>query len=251
MSSNRYGDKLHLPNVTLVALACKDVQATVAAMKYSMRGIKFGDCILVTHKKPFRLPSGIKYMHTDENKSIDDFNYKMVFELYKFISTDYALLVHADGFVVNPEMWREEFLEYDYIGAPWPIPKDNSFRDIHGNLCRVGNSVSIRSKRLLELPAQIGMEWKGQSTQEGTDLFNEDGYICCAQRHVFEQYGMRYAPIEIAKYFSHETMIPEIEGIVPFAFHKWAGTNAKYPDFRRKWSFKTIIKKIRTYKNDI
>jgi hypothetical protein len=26
-------------------------------------------------------------------------------------------------------------------------------------------------------------------------------------------------------------MIPEIEGITPFCFHKWAGTNAQYPNF--------------------
>lgn len=238
----REANKLALPNVTLVALACKDVWATVKAMQYSMKEIDFGDSILITHKKPFFLPSTIKYSHTDKNKSIDDFNYKMVFKLYQYIKTDFALLVHADGFVVNPQMWRKEFLEYDYIGAPWPLPKDDSFRDIHGNLCRVGNSVSIRSKRLLELPAKIGMEWHGQSAQDGIELFNEDGYICCAKRHVFEQYGMKYAPIEVAKYFSHETMIPEIEGIVPFAFHKWAGTNAKYPDFRKKLSFEKLMR---------
>ena len=43
---------------------------------------------------------------------------------------------------------------------------------------------------------------------------------------------MRIAPLEVAKYFSHETMIPEIQGITPFAFHKWAGTNAGYPKFK-------------------
>ena len=35
------------------------------------------------------------------------------------------MVVHADGFIVHPEMWRDEFLDYDYIGSPWPIPKDD------------------------------------------------------------------------------------------------------------------------------
>ena len=62
-----------------------------------------------------------------------------------------------DGFVVHPECWRDEFLNYDYIGSPWPLPKPGTkhcYHDIHGNLCRVGNSVSIRSKRLMDFPRQ-------------------------------------------------------------------------------------------------
>ena len=25
-----------------------------------------------------------------------------------------------DGHIVNPHLWTNEFLKYDYIGAPWP-----------------------------------------------------------------------------------------------------------------------------------
>ena len=34
------------------------------------------------------------------------------------------LTIWTDGFIVHPEMWRDEFLKYDYIGAPWPLPKE-------------------------------------------------------------------------------------------------------------------------------
>ena len=142
------------------------------------------------------------------------------------------MLVHYDGFIVHPELWRDEFLAYDYIGAPWPLPKegdDTTYRDIHGNICRVGNSVGIRSKRLLDYPKKAGVPW---TPEKG--WYNEDGFICCRIRHLLEAEGMRIAPLEVAKYFGHENMIPEIEGITPFSFHKWEGTNAGYPDFRRK-----------------
>ena len=59
----------------------------------------------------------------------------------------------------------------------------------------------------------------------------EDGFLCVTNHHLIEAAGMKIAPLEVAKYFAHETMIPEIEGITPFAFHKWAGTNAQYPRF--------------------
>lgn len=220
--------KLQLPNVTLLAVTSVKVPETIRAMRYSMRGIDFGDCVLVTHKRPLFLPRKIRYEKTQKLDNIDCFNYQMLYEMGKYVRTDFVMLVHYDGFVVHPEMWRDEFLDYDYIGAPWPVPDDDfTYRDRDGNLCRVGNSVGIRSRRLLEFPKKAGIPFEADH-----GYFHEDGFLCCKNRHLVEAAGMRIAPLEVAKYFSHETMIPEIQGITPFAFHKWAGTNAGYPKFK-------------------
>ena len=222
-------DKIKLNNVTMVAMTSVNIRATIKAMQYSMRGIQFAEVVLITDKKPLFLPKTITYKHIDKIDNIDKFNYSMVYDLYNYIDTDYALIIHYDGFVVNPEMWSEDFLKYDYIGSPWPLPNPEdhvTFRDINGNICRVGNSVSIRSKRLMELPSKIKREWKPFH-----GWYNEDGFICCNNKHIFEQYGMRYAPLEVAIRFGQEAMLPEGEGITPFVFHKWAGDNAKYPNF--------------------
>ncbi len=144
--------------------------------------------------------------------------------------------------MVHPEMWRKEFLDYDYIGSPWPLPKEGdntTYRDIHGNICRVGNSVGIRSKRLLDYPKKANIPW---TPEKG--WYNEDGFLCCRIRHLLEAEGMRIAPLEVAKYFGHENMIPEIEGITPFLFHKWAGSNAGYPDFRRKHPVMNALRRL-------
>ena len=242
-------EKLQLPQVTLVAMTSVNVKATIQAMEYSMRGIDFGDAVLITHKKPFDLPKTIRYSHTSKLTNIDDFNYKMVYELGDHIKTDYALIVHADGFVVHPEMWRDEFLDYDYIGAPWPLPKEGdttTYRDIYGNICRVGNSAGIRSKRLMDFPKKANVPWEGEYAY-GKMWFYEDGFICCKIRHLLEAEGMRIAPLEVAKYYSHEQMIPEVQGITPFAFHKWEGTNAQYPNFIKptiKEKAKALARKI-------
>lgn len=242
-------EKLQLPQVTLVAMTSVNVKATIKAMEYSMRGIDFGDAVLITHKKPLGLPKSIRYSHTSKLTNIDDFNYKMVYELGDHIKTDYALIVHADGFVVNPEMWRDEFLDYDYIGAPWPLPKEGdttTYRDIHGNICRVGNSAGIRSKRLMDFPKKANVPWEGEYAY-GKMWFYEDGFICCKIRHLLEAEGMRIAPLDVAKYYSHEQMIPEVQGIIPFAFHKWEGTNAQYPNFIKptvKERCKAVARKI-------
>ena len=129
--------------------------------------------------------------------------------------------------MVNPEAWSDIFLDYDYVGAPWPLPKDDfSYRDKNGVVQRVGNSVSLRSKKLLDLPKKLNMEWKSYN-----GYYNEDGYICVNQRHVFEENGCTFAPLYVAKYFSREVPLPENKDLIPFAFHKHEGPNAVYPNF--------------------
>ncbi|MBR1643265.1 MAG: hypothetical protein IJ683_13160 [Butyrivibrio sp.] len=205
-----------------------NVYETVQAMKYSMRDIDFGDAVLVTDKKPWYLPKGIRYSHTSKLDSIDKFNYKMVYELKDHIRTDFCLVVHADGFVIHPEKWRDEFLEYDYIGSPWPLPKnDYAYRDSKGQICRVGNSVSLRSKRLLEYPAAHDLKW--EKVFDG--FYNEDIFLCCYHKNAMEAEGMRWAEFDTALQFGREHPLPENKGIEPFVFHKWWGENSGYPRF--------------------
>lgn len=232
MSEYKNG-KLQLPNVTLLAMTSVKLQETIKAMQYSMQGIDFADVVLITHRKPFFLPKEITYKHIDKLDHIDRFNYETVYNMGDYVDTDYALLVHYDGFVVHPEKWQDSFLDYDYIGSPWPLPPEGdttTYRDINGNICRVGNSVSLRSKRLMDFPRKANIPWVGEELN-GFVYFNEDGFICCKIKHLLEAEGMKIAPIEVAKYFGHENMIPEVQGITPFLFHKWAGTNAQYPKF--------------------
>ena len=229
-------DRLKLPQVTLAAMASVKIYETVKALQYSMQGIEFGEVVLITHRKPFFLPKGITYKHTTKLTDIDCFNYKIVYELTEYINTDYVLLVHHDGFVVHPDKWKEEFLKYDYIGSPWPIPASGSkhcYHDIYGNLCRVGNSVSLRSKQLLDFPMKAKLKWE----KNEDDFYNEDIFLCCMNKHRIEEAGMSIAPVEVAKYFGHEHPVPETMEIdAPFVFHKWWGKNEQYPHFENPWT---------------
>jgi len=218
---------LNLENITLIAVTSVKIPQTVKALMYSCNKIKFGSVKLVTDANCVGVPSYIEVVKCDKISNIDEWNYFIIYELGKYIDTEFAILIHDDGFIVNPESWRDEFLHYDYIGAPWPLPTDSfSFRDINNEIIRVGNSVSLRSKKLIDLPVKLNLEWRPFH-----GFYNEDGYICVNYRHIYIEHGMKFADIDIAKYFSHETMIPELVGIKPFAFHKWNGTNSIYPKF--------------------
>lgn len=220
-------DKLKLLNVTLVAVSTRDTEEALKALIYSSKNIEYGKIILISSYTPFCIDNKVHFFTIPKFNNVDEWCKFIVYELHRYVHTEFALLVHADGFVVNKSSWREEFLDYDYIGAPWDIPNnDFTFRDINGRLIRVGNSVSIRSKKLLKLPYELNIPWL---PDHGS--FNEDTFLCCTNRHILESNGIRYAPIEVAKYFAHESMIPEIKSIVPFAFHKWGGSNKIYPNF--------------------
>ena len=218
---------INLPNITLVALTSVRLPQTIKALEYSTKDINFGSVKLLSDIKPDTLPDFISFEFTEKSSTIDEWNYNIIYNLPNHIETEFALLIHDNGFVVNPSSWKDEFLDYDYIGAPWPLPNDNfSYRDIDNNLIRAGNSVSLRSKKLLDIPKKFNLEWKPFH-----GFTNEDGFICVNYRHKYIEGGCKFADIGIAKYFSHESMIPEIKGIDPFAFHNYFGKNKKYPKF--------------------
>ena len=213
---------INLDNVTLISMTSVDINNTVKALEYSCKDISFACVKLVTD---FRgdISTNINICSIDRMNNIDDYSYNMVYKLHEYIDTDFALIIQSDGYVINPNKWISDFLEYDYIGAPWGIPIDNfSMRDPFGNIIRVGNGgFSLRSKKLLSLPSRLNLEWKSYY-----GYYNEDGFFTCHNRHLFEKEGCKFAPIEIASLFSQESEIPENQGIIPFGFHgKWSKWN--------------------------
>lgn len=202
-----------LKNVTIVGIAGTKSLETLKAIKYSSRDIDFGDYKLIT---PDDLQDDKVEIINCEPLNYEQYNHFIVYRLHEYIDTDFALIVQNDGYVVNPDQWREEFLNYDYIGAPWPLPNDDfSFRDPEGNIQRVGNGgFSLRSKKLLSLAKELNLEWKPHF-----GFYHEDGFFACHNRKIYEQHGCKFAPIEVASYFSHEIGIEENYGKIPFGFH--------------------------------
>ena len=189
-----------LSQITLIALTGLNYQTneSLVALEKSCRGIEWG---------------AVKYIQQGDIKDIDSWNRAVIYDLPKYIETSHAMFIHGDGYVINPHLWRDVWLEYDYIGAPWPLPTDDySYRSESGQIVRVGNSVSLRSKKLMNLVAT--REWRSYYGNT-----NEDGFINCHNREWLEEQGCRFPPIEEAAIFSKEHEIPENEGLETFAFH--------------------------------
>jgi len=222
-----FDKKINLPNVTLAAYTSIRVEETIQALLYSMSGIKFYTVKLISHEEPKNLPAGIEFSKGVKCSNIDEWNHSIIYDLPNHIESDYMILIHDNGFIVNPSLWRDEFLNYDYIGAPWPLPIDSfSYRDMDNNIIRVGNSVSLRSKKLLDVPIKLNLKWKAFH-----GFTNEDGFINVNYRQEYLKEGCKFPDIEVAKYFSRETPLEENVLLEPFAFHNYSGPNSKYPKF--------------------
>ena len=114
-------------------------------------------------------------------------------------------------------MWNNDWLQYDYIGAPFPI-SENAYWANNGERVRVGNGgFSLRSRKLLEMP--LKNNWKLRQEQ---GFFNEDGNVCCYWRKEFLEEGIKYAPLELAVKFSFETPVQENDfgKTRTFGFHR-------------------------------
>lgn len=225
----------------MLALGSTQIEENLMALKYSMKDIDFGSVKFISHERPKIVPDGIRYEKFVGYDSISykEFSYYCIYKLIEHVDTEYMLMIHPDGFVINPESWTDEFLEWDYLGAPWPL-MDTAFIDPFDNHQRVGNGgFTLRSRKLLEVPLIEDIPFEvNQGTfykHMNAGAYNEDGNICVHNKHLFEKHGIRYAPVELAAKFSHEIPVTETREVEkPFGFHRYLpGTYPQRFNFRK------------------
>lgn len=191
--------RLRLPTVTLCAATSVNVEATLAAIEATTDQVLFKEIILFTDADPKRKSRKTRIVPIARLGSGADYSRFLLKELGEHITTEHCLVIQWDGFVVNASAWDPSFLDYDYIGAPWP-----QFDDGHD----VGNGgFSLRSRRLLD--ACRSAEFVGTHP--------EDVAICRTNRGLLEQrYGIRFADRATAERFSFERSAPAAP---TFGFH--------------------------------
>lgn len=190
---------IFLDNVTLVAIDCKEPGAAAGALIISLDQISPKEALLMTDVS-VSIP-GVRTVRISPLKSKREYSRFVMKELYKHITTDYVLIVQADGYVLSGESWEKAFLEYDYIGASWIYDSERT----------VGNGgFSLRSKKLMTI---LGND-------DFIDVLHpEDQSICILYKfYLEEQYGIRFAPEELADRFAFETKTPATK---TFGFHGW------------------------------
>lgn len=141
-----------------------------------------------------------------------DYNKFCLYSLPNLVQSDYCMIVHADGFIVNPHLWEDEFLNYDYIGAPWYISDTEVLPWLSESPNIVGNGgFCIRSRKFLDFS-------KSFVGYDGTR--NEDVFLCIDNYSKATEAGIRIADRDTAARFSVEILsgrYPSINN--SFGFH--------------------------------
>lgn len=194
-------DKILLPEITLVAVSSVDLDNTQLALKKSCRDIQFGAVKFLSSAQPFQIDPDIDYVRVPP-MDLRGYSKFILGDLIRFIDTPFCLVVQADGFVLNPHSFSREFLDYDYVGAPWPaklsLQPGNTIVEMNKN--RVGNGgFSLRSAKLLETTAQIDFDALAFPTA------SEDMIVCHYLYDEMIGQGIRFPSPEIAARFSIES----------------------------------------------
>ena len=188
---------LDLPGVTLCCVDTANHELALRALRCSTSGIRFARTLFLTDRV-YDAP-GVDVDVIAPLASREAYSAFVLKNLVEHVDTAHVLLIQWDGYVVNPDAWRGEFLACDYIGAKWFWHTDGM---------RVGNGgFSLRSRRLLRAlqDPRIGL------------IGPEDETICRSFRDLLErEHGIAFAPEALADAFAFEAAYPIGR---PFGFH--------------------------------
>jgi hypothetical protein len=176
-------------SLTIVALSTDKANSTLKAIEKSAEIFPFFDKkLLLSNFDSYHGDIEIKKVPVS---SYEDYNRFMIEKLNDYINTDFALIVQDDGYIINPHLWKNKFLNYDYLGAPWPWTL----------LCGNGG-FSLRSKKLLEVSSKL----KYIKDHYEYDCCPEDSFICSPtfKRKYFEENDIKFGDLKTALEFSFE-----------------------------------------------
>ncbi len=173
-------EKLFLKDVTLVCVDCVDLDRVVFAIEQCRKNINFEKILLLTSIEN-NLPYSRKIEKICNRGQYSEF---CLHKLADHIDTKHCLLVQYDGFIINSNLWDNNWLQYDYIGSPFLF---------NANL--VGNGgFSLRSKKLLDMCKVL---YNKTPTNHCEDLV-----ICSRWRKTLESNNIKFSPPQSAKKFS-------------------------------------------------
>jgi len=209
----------YLLDVTLLTATSVNIEATHKAFLRCAQGIEFGAMKMLCSTLPMITDPRVQYIHIPPI-NLRDYNRFMIETLNAHVETGYCLIMQEDGFILDPTHWNNQFMEYDYIGAPWA----NYLLMSNGQVIRVdknhvGNGgFSLRSKKLLEATSRLRFDRLNFPSK------SEDLVICHYLYEDMRAVGIRFAPPQLAAQFSIEST----EGLYGQSFNSVFGFHGKH-----------------------
>lgn len=199
---------MHFDNITLITVVGVPDYAypTSLALKRCLSQASFKDIKIISCVDiPYCDIPIIKIPETTKESYSEFF----VHHLKDYIDTEFCITFQQDGFIIDSKFWDNEFLNYDYIGAPW-LMSEFDLQNIRKNkpFNLVGNGgFSLRSKKYLHDSStiQYNPRLKFQVHLEaGAIPTPEDWFICSYNYEKICEMGVKFPSVKLASKFSIE-----------------------------------------------
>ena len=211
------GNKLQLPDVTIFTFCWGEehVRKSLRSMLIGMDQVKFKRAVLITDSSKTNLSLFDDVINkydidvcdmsveltsnmSDDDKNRSGFCESFIQQTNKYILDDFCLNVQHDSTIIDITNWDDKYLEYDYIGAPWPMSIVQASDMVAGRIEKIPNVVcnggfSLRTRKFVEESASLGWEHK-----------NEDLNTCVFNYDRMTEQGITFAPPSLAAKFSVE-----------------------------------------------
>lgn len=198
--------KLDLSDITLLVLHMAETPYPIEGIEQCLKYANFGEVCILTSDKNFT-HTLIKNKNIPAIKTMEEYSLFFIRDLWRYFDTDFCMTAHPDGFIINPKSWTDDFLNYDYIGAPWKF-YGGRFRDNLGQPAIGNGGFSLRSKKIC----------KYISDNYFIINDNEDKYYSnCLECK--KPNNIKYPPVNLALQFSQESLLDK--NITPFGFHNF------------------------------
>lgn len=196
--------KLNLNNVTLICVDDLAPKESANLFESLSARISFGDLKLLSSRNENYITDKIKPIN-----SLTDYSHFIINDLHKYVNTEFCMTIQRDGYPINLDSWTDDYLKYDYIGAPWIWSSFNSRKETCPDGKCVGNGgFSLRSKKILEETPKYIENFKKLS-------YNEDDFICKIIGDELKSVGIKFPTVEVADLFSVENTVYRDQ----FGFH--------------------------------
>lgn len=215
---------LALSEVTLVMVETREHALAKLAIEDTIQHCVFAETLILTDKPVHFADLGRTHIVPDWPDKLG-WSRAWWFDVPPLLRTAFTLNIQWDSWVWDPEMWSDEFLTYDYVGAPWWY-KDGK---------NVGNGgFSLISTRLKRYIAKRAWDYP-------CDTHLDDDLLCRKYRPRLEQAGFRWAPEHIAHRFAFECCRPAPDSR-HFGFHAMFNWPAVLPHERLVERFELACK---------
>ncbi len=184
--------KLSLPDVTLICVDTAHPKLALYAVARSMAWIDFGAAVLITrpHHGLSPPPPGLRLVTDGTIRTVQDYSKFMLRGLSPYVKTSHCLVIQWDGFVLDPSMWSDDFLRFDYIGPIWERLQNQE-------RCSCTGGFTLRSRRLLTALLDERIE-----SDKAEDVCIALEYRDALERH----HDIRYADRPTASRFAIEDL---------------------------------------------